>query len=203
LPHPARARFGHRLRLERALGLRQVNQILRHAFFLQHPPDHVAVAPLAAKPGFDDGAAARRLEKIQIGENLIVDRQRNVMRDGAHFAFGAAPQIGIEFFRLRDWLFGDFINRRGRGLLFAETVAGAEGLEFIEAHRVDNVVVQGAQTRVGVEVESARQQLVERFIELLARFSKVAGLKILFARVERRLAACGKLLRPVRRRLND
>src|SRR5579864_2111414 len=124
------------------------------------------------------------------------------MVDGAHFAFRAASQIGIELFRLRDRFLGDFIDGRGRGLLFAETVAGAEGLELVQAHRVDNVVVQGAQLRVGIEIESARQQLVERLIEFLARFYKMAGLEILLARVERGLTLCRKLLRPIGQRLN-
>ena len=120
------------------------------------------------------------------------------MVDGARFAFRAASQIGIELFRLRDRFLGDFIDGRGRGLLFAETIAGAEGFEFVQAHRVDDVVVQTAQARVGIEVESAGQQLVERLIELLARFAEMAGLKILLARVERGLAVCRKPLSAVR-----
>ena len=114
------------------------------------------------------------------------------------FAFRAAAQIGIELFRLRDRLLGDFIDGRGRGLLFAETVAGAERFEFVQAHGVHDVVIQIAQARVGIEIEPAGQQLVERLIKLLARFAKMAGLEILLAGVERRLALRRELFRPVR-----
>ena len=107
-------------------------------------------------------------------------------------------KIGIELFRLGDWLLGDFVDGRGRGLLFAETVAGAEGFELIQADCVDNVVVQAAQARVGVEVISAGEQLVERFVKLLARLAEMAGLEILLARIERGLAVHGKLLRAFR-----
>ena len=192
---PARARLGYGLRLEGAFGLRQVNQILRHALFLQHAPNHFAVASRAAQPGFHDGAAARRLEIIQVSQHRIVDRQRKVVVDGAHFAFGAAAQIGIEFFRLGDGLLGDFIDGRGRGFLFAETVARAEGFEFVQAHGVDNMVIQIAQARVRIQIEAAGQQLVERLVKLLARLAQMAGLEILLAGVKCRLALRRQLLR--------
>ena len=56
---------------------------------------------------------------------------------------------------------------------------------------------RAAQARVGIEIESAGQQLVERLIELLARLAEMPGLEILLARVKRGLALGRKLLRPV------
>ena len=153
-----------------------------------------AVASLAAQPRFDDRAPARRLEIIQIGEDRIIHRQGNVVVDVADFAFSAAAQIGIEFLRLRDRLLGDFIDGRGGGFLLAEPVPGAEGFELIEAHRVDNVVVQAAQGRVGIEVISAGKQLVERLVELLPGLAEMPGLEILLARVEGGLAVRRKPL---------
>ena len=84
------------------------------------------------------------------------------------FAFGAAPQIGIEFFRLGNWLLGDFVDGRGRGLLFAETVPVAEGLELILAHCVDNVVVQARSARDRHRGHIRWPATVERLVKLLA-----------------------------------
>ena len=68
LPDPPRAGARKRQRLEGALGLRQVNEVLRQSFFPQHTGNHLAITPGAAQSGFHDGTAARRLEKIEKGK---------------------------------------------------------------------------------------------------------------------------------------
>jgi len=65
--------------------------------------------------------------------------------------------------------------------LFAETIAGPESFEFVQAYCIDNMVVQAAQARVRVEIVSAGQQRVERLVEFLAGLAQMAGLEILLA----------------------
>ncbi len=134
----------------------------------------------------------RGLEEVQVGENLIVDRQRDVVSHRAGFALGAGAQVGIELLRLRDGLLGNLVDRSRRGLLFAETVAGAEGFQLIQADGIDNVMVQGGQLRIGVEVAPAGEQLVQGFVKFFAGLHQVPGLKILFACLEGSLAALGE-----------
>ena len=47
------------------------------------------IAALAAQPGFDDGAAARRLEEVQEGQNFVVHGERKVVRDVLRGLLGA------------------------------------------------------------------------------------------------------------------
>src|SRR5205807_8447248 len=70
LPDSPRPRARKRQRLERAFRLRQVDQILWQALFPQHAGNHLAITPGATQSGFHDGAAARRLEKIEKGKYL-------------------------------------------------------------------------------------------------------------------------------------
>ena len=94
--------------------------------------------------------------------------------------------------------FSNFIDRRRRGLLFAETIPLAERLKFVPAHGFHDVVVQVAQTRVIVDVESARQQFVERLVELFPRLSQAAGLKVQLACFKRRPTLGLKPIGPIR-----
>src|SRR5262245_29910188 len=55
-------------RLEGALGLGQIDQVLRQPLLPQHARNHFPVAARAAQAVFHDGAAARRLKEIQKGE---------------------------------------------------------------------------------------------------------------------------------------
>jgi hypothetical protein len=79
LPDPARTCSRKRQGLKRALRLRQVNQVLRHALFSQYPLNHSAVTPRASQTGFHNGPPARGLEKIQKRKYFIVHRQRQVV----------------------------------------------------------------------------------------------------------------------------
>src|ERR1700722_7054192 len=117
--------------------------------------------------------------------------------DRVRFAFGPAPQTGIELIRLRDGLFRDFIDGRGRGFLLAEAVARPKSFQFIQTDCVNNMMVKGAQAGVGVEIVPAGEKPVERVIEFLARLVQMAGLKILLARVKRFLALRCEALRSV------
>ena len=107
-------------------------------------------------------------------------------------------RFGIECFRLRDGFFGDFIDRRRRRFLFAESVAVAERVEFVLADAIHNVPVQTVQARVAFQVESAGQQKVQRVVKFFPRFSQVAGLKIQFAGIKRGLALGRDPLRAIR-----
>ena len=51
-----------------------------------------------------------------------------------------------------------------------------------------------AQARVGVQIESAGQQLVERLVEFFARFDQMSGLEILLAGIECGLAGGDQLI---------
>src|SRR6267142_293763 len=80
LPDSPRPRARKRQRLTRAISLRQVNQVLRHALFPQHPRDHVVVFSLPPQSRLHDRPPARRLEEIKVGNHHVVHRQRQVVR---------------------------------------------------------------------------------------------------------------------------
>src|ERR1700738_145501 len=69
LPHSPRPSPRKRRGLESALRLCQVNQVLRHAFLAKNPRDHPTITAGTAQAGFDDGAPARSLKKIQEGQH--------------------------------------------------------------------------------------------------------------------------------------
>src|SRR5271154_7171494 len=68
LPDTSRASSRERQRLERAFGLRQINQILRNPFFMKNSPDHFAITTGTPQPRLYNGSASRSLEKIEEGE---------------------------------------------------------------------------------------------------------------------------------------
>ena len=60
LPDAARPGARNRVRLESALGLRQIDQVLRHALLREYAANHVAVAPGPVETVLDDRPPARR-----------------------------------------------------------------------------------------------------------------------------------------------
>src|SRR5207249_11876909 len=72
LPDPSSACARKRQWLEGALGLRQVNQILRQSFFPQHAGNHLAVTSGASQSRFHNGTPSRCLEKIEERKDLVV-----------------------------------------------------------------------------------------------------------------------------------
>ena len=200
LPHPASASLRHCLRQERALRLGQIDQVLRHALLLQDALHHCSISPSAPKSGFDDRTASRRLEIIQVRKDGIVDGEREIVRNCSNFALRAPAKVWIELLRLRNRFLGDLIDWRGCGFLFLETVAVTESLEFVLAYGVNNAAIQVVQSRVRLNVEAARQQLVEGPIELFPRLSEVSGAKIELACIEGRLALRCKQLCSIRSR---
>jgi len=156
------------LRQKCALGLRQINQILRHPFLAQDPLHHFTVASRAPEAGFHDGAAPRRLEIVHVGQDGIVHRQRQIVRNRTDFPFRASAQIRIHIFGFRNRNFGDFIDGRRRRLLCKDPIGVAVRLEAIRIHGLNNVSIQFAKTRIRVDVKSAGHQLVKRLIEFLA-----------------------------------
>ena len=160
-------------------------------------------SPRAPQSCFDDGASPRRLEIIQVGQNGIVHRERQVVRDGADFPFRAPAQIRIHFFRFGNRDFGNFIDGRRRGFLLAETVAVPERLESIHIQRFYDVAIQVAEARIRVDIKTAGKHLVERLIELLPRLIKPAGAEVLLSGVEDRLAPCHKPLNSIRREIHQ
>ena len=96
LPQAPRAGARKRLRLEGALGLRHVHQVARQALLAQHALDHRAIASRAAQSGLDHGPAFGALrEKVQERQHAVVHRQRQVVRQILHLAFGAGAQSGV------------------------------------------------------------------------------------------------------------
>ena len=140
LPDPPRTGARKRQRLEGAFGLRQVDQVLRQALFPQHAGDHLAITPGTPQSGFHDGAAARRLEKIEKGKHLVVHGQRQVVGKVLSRFLGPLFQSRID----RKGHLRHFVNRRWNGGSFAEAVSGSEGLQLVGIHRVHHAVKQFA-----------------------------------------------------------
>ncbi len=121
------------------------------------------------------------------------------MGDGADLAFRAPAKARIEALRLGNGFFGNFVDGRGRGLLFAETIPVAEGIEFVATHGIHDVVIELTQMRIIFNVKSTGQQLIERLVELLPRLPQMARLKIQLTGVKRRLALRSNPIRAIRR----
>jgi hypothetical protein len=78
LPDAASARPRNRQRMESGLGLRQIDQILRHAFLFQSCHDHVVVAAGAGKGALEVAPSAIAREIGDVAGDLIGHHQRQV-----------------------------------------------------------------------------------------------------------------------------
>src|SRR5580704_18552929 len=81
LPDSPRTGPRERQRLERAFRLRQIDQVLRNPLFMQDAGNHFAIAAGTPQPGLDNGAATRRLKKIEEGEHFVIYSERQVVRN--------------------------------------------------------------------------------------------------------------------------
>ena len=183
LPHASRARARQRQRLERAFRLRQVDQILRDAFFMQHARDHLLITAPALQPGLDNRAAARRLEEIEKRQHFVIHRQRKIVRNIFGGLLGAFLQSRID----REGHLRDFIDRRRHRRSFLKSIASAEGLQFVDVNGIDHAVKQLAQLRIAVWVVAALEHQVHGFVEIFSRRFQVPGLVVLLAGSEFRL----------------
>ncbi len=177
LPYSACAGAGKRQRLESTFRLRQIDQVLGQALFLQHAGNHLAITPRPAQPGFHDGASARRLEKIEERKHLVVYRKRQVVRDAFGGLLGPLLQPRIN----RKSHLRHFINGRGNSGSFAEAVSRAEGLQLVGIHGVHHAVEQLAQLGVAVGIVAALQHPVDGVVKILACGFQMTGLEILLA----------------------
>jgi len=130
------------------------------------------------QPGFDNGLAARRLEKIQERQDFIVHGQRQIVRDILGGLLGPVFQPRVH----GKGHFRHFINRRRNRRGFLESVSGPECLQFVGVYGVHHAVEELAQLRIAVRVVTALQQPIDRVIEIAARRVQMAGFEILFAR---------------------
>ena len=112
LPDAAGADAGDGERMESGFGLRQVNQILRDAFFFQDRQHHFAVAAGAGQGALEDAASAIG-EVGDVTGDLVGHHQRqvgvSVLDIGFGFGFGAGIGGRSEFVGL--------VDGRGFGLL--------------------------------------------------------------------------------------
>src|SRR5215468_6308272 len=64
LPDSASSSARKRERLKRTFRLRQIDQILRNSFFMEHPGNHFLIAAAAPQSCFDNRFPTRRLEEV-------------------------------------------------------------------------------------------------------------------------------------------
>ncbi len=133
LPNSACASSRQRERLERALRLRQINQVLRNSFFMQDARNHFAITARTAQTRLHNGAPARSLEKIEEGQHFVVHRKRQVMRNVLGRFLGPLFQSRIDGERhLRHFIDGRWHRRR-----LLKTVPFAEGLQLVSVYGID------------------------------------------------------------------
>ena len=164
----------NRLRLKRRLRLRQINQILRHALFFQHPPDHVFIAPRAPQTRFDDQPSVLGLEKTQVLQHRIVHAQRHVVRDFHQFRDGFLCQTRVA--RRQSGQIGNFIDGRGLGHALGGIVGfiGLGIVEIVGAHGIDDLIEELRKLDVAIHVDTALLHHSHGAIEKLARFVGIA-----------------------------
>ena len=95
LPHTARRGAGKRQRLEARLSLRQIDEVLGHAFFAQDALDHLAIAAGADQGALDGSMAARRIE-VDVAGDGIVEHQRQVRVRLLDLGFGLRLDARID-----------------------------------------------------------------------------------------------------------
>ena len=137
LPHAAGAGAAiDGLRLEARLGDRQVDQVLRHAFFGHDALNHRLVAAGALEGVQQRVVALLRVgEEVDEGGHVVVDHQGQVGFGGGQVGRGFGHKVGIDGE-------GHVAGRLGgRGLLFGhKAVALLERFHLEGVHLVDDVV---------------------------------------------------------------
>ncbi len=160
--------------MKTGFGLRQVDQILGYAFFLQNAANHVFVFT-GANQGALEGATATLGIEIDKSGNLVGHHERQVGGGGLDFGLGLGLNAGVN----RRGEFVGFVDWRWFGFLLGEAVALLKGKKFQAIDAIENAVQFFFQAIVGAEVEPAAQQLVEGGIEILLGGFQVSGAVVL------------------------
>ena len=98
--------------METGFGLRQIDQILRHAFLLERPANHLVVSAGTGQRALE-GAASAIGEVVDIARDLVGHHQRQVGVRGLDFGFGLGFYI--------------LIDSRGSFVGFVDRSAGSDG----------------------------------------------------------------------------
>ncbi len=128
---------------------------MRQSLFAQDAQDHFAIAALAADSVLHDGAPVRRLKIIQIGQDVVVHGQRQVVLHRSDLPFRAPSKTRIHRTVRGKIQVTQFIERRGLRGLFRETVALLKGGHLVGMHRLHDVIVKFAKARLLREIETA------------------------------------------------
>ena len=94
LPHAAGGGARYGARDETGFRLRQVNDLLRNAFFVQDALNHGPVAARALQSG-EEGLVAAIGEVIDVAQHGVVDREGQLGSGGGHLFLHFVLQLGI------------------------------------------------------------------------------------------------------------
>ena len=126
--------------MKRAFRLRQIDQILWNAFFLEHARNHFAITAGAPQAGFDNRLSTRRLEKIQKRQDFVIHGERQVVRNVLRGLFGAILQSGLDI-----------------GVNLASTAAGGAGTVLVLPGQIQSGVGQIVQPQQITPTLTVRQ----------------------------------------------
>ena len=161
--------------METGFGLRQKDEILRNALLLEGAADHLVVLAGAGERALD-GAASAIGEVVDVASDLVGHHQRQVGVRGLDLGLG----LGLHGLVDGGRAFVGLVDGRGLGLLLGESVSLLERGEFELVDAVEDAVEFGFEAIVGLEVESAAEELVEGGVEVgLGGFEMAVAIVVL------------------------
>ena len=168
LPDTTRTDTRNSVGVKSRLGLRQVDQILGNAFFLENTFDHLAIAAASFKSMLQ-GAAATAGEVIDVAGDLIGHHQRQIGVGGFDLRGSLGFQIRIDRV-IRDFV--GFVDRRRLSFLLGSVVGGGvvllfQGLQFQLVHTCKHAVELRLIAVVGANLRGAAHQQVEGAVKML------------------------------------
>ena len=173
LPHAAGARSRiDGAGLEAGFCNREVDEILRNAFFAHDALNHCPVTA-GALEGMKQGVVALGGigEEVDVGGNVVVDDQGQVGFGGGEIGIGLGHDVGIDDEGDVAGSFGGSVFRLG-----SEAVALLEASISSAVDLVDDAVEFVLQRRGGLDVDAAGEHEVDGIVEIGFGFGQIAAL---------------------------
>jgi len=160
--------------MESGLSLSEIDEFLGNAFLAKDAADHIFVAAGAGQGAFQ-GAASAIGKVIDVSGDLVGHDERQVGVRVLQFGFGFGFDVEIDGRRR----FISFVDGRGLGLLFGESITLLERGDFESVDAVEDTVEFVFEAIVAAQVESAAQKLVEGGVETLFGGFEVSGVVVI------------------------
>ncbi len=163
--------------MEARFGLRQIDQVLRDAFFAQNARDHVAVTSGARQGVLQRSPASAGREIVDEAGDLVVHHQRKVGTSLAQLGFRLGPHCRVD----REGNLIGLVDGGGFAALPGEAVAFLESQHLQPADTFHHFVELAIQALVGVDGDGTAQKEIKGAIEVFLGRFQMAGANAGFA----------------------